>query len=42
MLEFLTLRCLEVSLKVRKLEMAFSVIWTVYKLAFRTDKSKTL
>jgi len=42
MLQFFGTMSVEVNLKTKKLEMTFSRLWTVYKLAFRFDKSKTL
>jgi len=42
MLQFIAPKSVEVNFIVKKLEMIFSRLWTVYKLAFRPNKSKNL
>jgi len=41
MLKFFAPMSAEVNLIVKKLKMTFLRLWTVYKLAFRPDKSRT-
>jgi len=42
MLQVFAMMCVEANVIVKKLEMTFSRLWTVYELAFRLDKSQTL